>query len=190
MDEVVLDLLDAAKHVREVRIVNGLLPGAVADALRAEPSVALAFARRPADLQHADVVVLPGTKETLADLAWLEETRRRLEVGIEEHVALARWGAGGLVNSHGERFAGRSDAILPTFVAPAGHETEVTLRYASFKALLAPLGIQPERVVLSARLAWQLRLSNGDRAAASMLNESIGHSDTGNGRLPLGGRVS
>jgi adenosylcobyric acid synthase len=44
------------------------------DPLAAEPSVALAFARRPADLAQADVVVLPGTKQTLDDLAWLQGT--------------------------------------------------------------------------------------------------------------------
>jgi adenosylcobyric acid synthase len=44
------------------------------DPLAAEPSVALAFVRRPADLAGADVVVLPGTKQTLDDLAWLRST--------------------------------------------------------------------------------------------------------------------
>lgn len=60
------------------------------DPLAAEPSVALAFVRRPADLAPADVVVLPGTKQTQDDLAWLRATglaaaivaraRRRLPV--------------------------------------------------------------------------------------------------------------
>jgi adenosylcobyric acid synthase len=44
------------------------------DALAAEPSVHLAYARRPEDLALADVVVLPGTKQTLDDLGWLRET--------------------------------------------------------------------------------------------------------------------
>jgi adenosylcobyric acid synthase len=43
------------------------------DPLAAEPSVALAFARRPADIVAADVVILPGTKQTLDDLAWLRK---------------------------------------------------------------------------------------------------------------------
>jgi adenosylcobyric acid synthase len=42
------------------------------DALAAEPSVALAFVSRAADLARADVVIVPGSKQTLDDLGWLE----------------------------------------------------------------------------------------------------------------------
>jgi adenosylcobyric acid synthase len=42
------------------------------DPLAAEPSVALAFLSRPADLARADVVIVPGSKQTLDDLHWLE----------------------------------------------------------------------------------------------------------------------
>jgi adenosylcobyric acid synthase len=41
------------------------------DALAAEPSVALAFVERAEDADHADVLILPGTKQTLDDLDWL-----------------------------------------------------------------------------------------------------------------------
>jgi adenosylcobyric acid synthase len=43
------------------------------DALAAEPSVALAFVDRPKDLSAADLVILPGTKQTLNDLEWLHQ---------------------------------------------------------------------------------------------------------------------
>jgi adenosylcobyric acid synthase len=43
------------------------------DALAAEPSVELGYARTAAELEDADLVVLPGTKATLADLQWLRE---------------------------------------------------------------------------------------------------------------------
>jgi adenosylcobyric acid synthase len=39
--------------------------------LAAEPSVALRFVSRPEELLHADLVIVPGTKQTLDDLAWL-----------------------------------------------------------------------------------------------------------------------
>ncbi|HWF93125.1 MAG TPA: cobyric acid synthase [Terriglobales bacterium] len=42
------------------------------DALAAEPSVTLAFLRNPRDVALADVLILPGTKQTLDDLDWLE----------------------------------------------------------------------------------------------------------------------
>jgi adenosylcobyric acid synthase len=44
-----------------------------ADALAAEPGVLVRFAERPADLADVDLVVLPGSRATVADLAWLRE---------------------------------------------------------------------------------------------------------------------
>jgi adenosylcobyric acid synthase len=44
-----------------------------ADALAAEPGVLVRFATTPAELADADLVVLPGTRATVADLAWLRE---------------------------------------------------------------------------------------------------------------------
>jgi cell division protein FtsQ len=85
----------------------------------------------------------------------------RLAVAIEEHVAFARWGAEGLVNVQGERFAAISDAALPLFIGPPGTESEIARRYTRFAELLAPLGSSLERVVLSSRHGWQLRLANG-----------------------------
>jgi adenosylcobyric acid synthase len=41
------------------------------DALAAEPSIALAFVERADDAALADVLILPGTKQTLDDLEWL-----------------------------------------------------------------------------------------------------------------------
>jgi cell division protein FtsQ len=40
-------------------------------------------------------------------------------------------------------------------------ESEVTKRYVNFSKIVAPLGAPLERVALTARLAWQLRLANG-----------------------------
>jgi adenosylcobyric acid synthase len=43
------------------------------DALAAEPGVLVRFAVSPADLVGADLVVLPGSRATVADLGWLRE---------------------------------------------------------------------------------------------------------------------
>jgi len=85
----------------------------------------------------------------------------RLDVTLEEHVALARWGSTALVNTHGEMFHAASNAELPMFSGPAGMEKEVTERYEIFKRLLAPLKFEPRQIVLSPRRAWQLRLNSG-----------------------------
>ncbi|MEH1126611.1 cobyric acid synthase [Micromonospora sp. CPCC 206061] len=45
-----------------------------AEALAAEPGVRVRLTVEPAELADADLVVLPGSKSTVADLAWLRET--------------------------------------------------------------------------------------------------------------------
>ena len=115
-------------------------------------------------------VDLEAVRALFEGIPWVRraELRRgwpdRLEVRIEEHVALGRWGLRRepqLVNTHGELFHGQSDAALPVFAGPTSTEGEVTQRYLAFRGLLAPLALEPRQVLLSSRLAWQLRLSNG-----------------------------
>ena len=114
------------------------------------------FAVAPSEVREA-LEALPWVRRASVRRVWPD----RLEVSLEEHVALARWGDNGLVNIHGERFAGAADASLPLFLGPAGSELEMARRYARFSEALAPLGGALERVVLSPRYAWQLRLSSG-----------------------------
>ncbi|NJC70818.1 cobyric acid synthase [Planosporangium thailandense] len=45
-----------------------------AEALAAEPGVRVRITTEPADLADADLVILPGSKSTVEDLAWLRET--------------------------------------------------------------------------------------------------------------------
>lgn len=58
------------------------------EALACEPGVLVRWVREPADLAETDVIVLPGTKATVADLAWLRA--RRLDQAIRAHVASGR----------------------------------------------------------------------------------------------------
>jgi adenosylcobyric acid synthase len=44
------------------------------DLLAAEPGVRLRFVRSTAQVGHPDLIILPGSKATVADLHWLEET--------------------------------------------------------------------------------------------------------------------
>ena len=115
-----------------------------------------------------DLETVRGLFETIPWVRRVEVRRRwpdSLEVRIEEQVALARWGQQRketlLVNAHGELFRGQSDAVLPVLAGPSGTETEVARRYVAFRDLLAPLGLEPRQVLLSSRLAWLLKLSNG-----------------------------
>ncbi|HEY1838741.1 MAG TPA: cobyric acid synthase [Mycobacterium sp.] len=58
------------------------------EALACEPGVLVRWAREPADLADTDVIVLPGTKSTVADLGWLRE--RGLDRAIRAHAASGR----------------------------------------------------------------------------------------------------
>lgn len=85
----------------------------------------------------------------------------RLEVALEEHEALARWGEEGLVNTHGELFEAASDRTLPVFTGPAEACSEMASRFGSFVRSLAPIGRTVSVVTLSPRRAWTLRLDDG-----------------------------
>ena len=114
------------------------------------------FAVSPAEVR-AGLEALPWVRRASVRRVWPD----RLEVSLEEHVAFARWGSQGLVNTYGERFNGATDASLPVFFAPAGTELEMTQRYLRFAEAVMPLGARLDRVVLSERRAWQLRLDSG-----------------------------
>ena len=114
------------------------------------------FAVAPADVRAA-LEQLPWVRRASVRRIWPD----RLEVTLEEHVPLARWGDDALVNTYGERFNGHTEQALPVFLGPAGSEHELARRYARFAALAEPLGSALERVVLTQRYAWQLRLANG-----------------------------
>jgi adenosylcobyric acid synthase len=55
------------------------------DALACEPGVVVRFARQAAELADADLVVLPGTRATVDDLAWLRD--RGIDEAITRHAA-------------------------------------------------------------------------------------------------------
>jgi cell division protein FtsQ len=142
------------------------LKGNLKNTTRAEIEAALPraggnfFAADLAEVR-AGVERLPWVRRVAVRRVWPD----RLEVSVEEHVALARWGTGDemsrLVNTHGETFSGKTKEALPAFIGPGGTAAEVTRRYQRFAEIVAPLGTGVERVVLSPRHAWQLRLGNG-----------------------------
>jgi adenosylcobyric acid synthase len=55
------------------------------DPLAAEPGVAVRFVTSPAEVADADLVILPGSRATVADLAWLRE--RGLADAVAERAA-------------------------------------------------------------------------------------------------------
>ena len=103
------------------------------------PGVRLVWARSPADCADADLIVLPGSKATAADLAWMRE--RGLDRAVMEHAA--RGGSvlgicGGLqmlgtrlVDEHGVDGEGQGLGLLPlvTSFDPAKTVRRTTMRF-------------------------------------------------------------
>ena len=100
---------------------------------------------------------LPWVRTVNARRQWPD----RLEVVLEEHVPLARWGGEALIDTYGEVFTAAYDGKLPSFVGPQGSAKEIAIQYGYFRRSLAAIGQVPVQVQVSLRRAWQIRLENG-----------------------------
>ncbi|MFN0299105.1 MAG: cell division protein FtsQ/DivIB [Burkholderiales bacterium] len=106
-------------------------------------------------------------KQLVEEIPWVRnaDVRRqwpdRLEILVEEHRVLARWGDQKLINVHGELFVALARANLPMLNGPAGSEAEMARRYYRFRELVKPLDAEPVELLMSPRYAWTLKLSNG-----------------------------
>lgn len=144
--------------VTEVQ-VNGRLDHVTADQLSAVARKAVQGTFFTLDIA--------GARSQFEKLPWVRKVEvrrqwpRRLELEVEEHVALARWGDSALVNTHGEVFEAATDQTLPLFVGPYEQADEMARQYRRFTAQLAPIERSVTRVKLSARAAWQVRLDDG-----------------------------
>lgn len=144
--------------VREVRVV-----GAVEQVTRAQLEAVVRgelrgnFFTLDLEAARASFERLPWVRRVNVRRHWPD----RLEVALEEHEALARWGEEGLVNTHGERFEAASDRVLPVFRGPAEASAEMAQRFGTFVKAVEPLGRRVVVVTLSPRRAWTLRLDDG-----------------------------
>lgn len=140
-------------------VVTGDVAGLSADAVREQLAGRLSASFLGADLERARSLVaeLPRVRAVDVRRAWPDT----LVVRVEEHVPLARWSDRLMVSARGELFEAAPDAALPQLGGPPGTEREVVRRFLALRELVAPLGVEPVQLLLSARYAWQLKLSNG-----------------------------
>jgi adenosylcobyric acid synthase len=120
--------------IRLPRISNGT----DAEALAVEPGVSVRLVADPARLADADLVVIPGSKSTVADLEWLRRTG--LADAIAAHVAAGRPVLG---ICGGFQLLGRS--IVDTVESRAGAVAglgllDVDIEFESEKTLRTPTG--------------------------------------------------
>ena len=110
---------------------------------------------------------LEKTRDAFEKLPWARNVsvRRRwpdkLDVVIEEHQALARWGNIALVNTHGELFQAAADAELPVFYGPGDGVLEVTTNYGAYSQVMNQANIKIAQVSLSPRRAWEIKTDKG-----------------------------
>jgi cell division protein FtsQ len=122
---------------------------------------------------------LDKARAALAAVPWVRSVAlrrqwpRRLEVSIEEHEPLARWGAGGLVGASGETFAAAFAGTLPRFDGPDGYAPAMAERYAQWRAVLAPLALEITGLDVSPRGGWRVRTA---RDGGALVLE-LGHDD-------------
>jgi len=116
------------------------------------------------------------TRDAFEKLPWARKVSVRrswpdkLDVVIEEHQALARWGNIALVNTHGELFHAATDAELPVFYGPGNGVLEVTKSYGNYSQILNKADIKIAQVTLSPRRAWEIKTNKG-------LNIALGRTD-------------
>ncbi|HVY07421.1 MAG TPA: cell division protein FtsQ/DivIB [Burkholderiales bacterium] len=84
----------------------------------------------------------------------------RLEIMVEEHKPVARWGSTALVSAEGEVFEAAINTTLPVLHGPDGSAPEVVSRFRSFQEALEPVGRHVVQATLSARRAWKLKLDD------------------------------
>lgn len=112
---------------------------------------------------------LDALRASLESIPWVDRARverkwpNGVRVFITEHVAAARWGDSGLMNTRGELFLSDTRHIpqeLPQLVGPPGTEAQVAKLYLETYPRLLGVGMRLSRVELDARGAWQLTLGN------------------------------
>tara|TARA_B100000768_G_C11248573_1_gene362958 strand:+ start:111 stop:842 length:732 start_codon:yes stop_codon:yes gene_type:complete len=109
---------------------------------------------------------LDQTRHAFKKLAWVREIAIRkkfpdiLEVTIEEHKPIARWGRVGLVNSYGEIFNAASQEELPSFIGYETFAKEMTLKFTEMNKILSKELMQVGTITLSERLSWEVITDN------------------------------
>lgn len=114
-------------------------------------------------------VDLDAMQASLERIAWVDRARverkwpNGVRVTITEHVAAARWGEDGLMNTRGELFLRGARHIppeLPELNGPEGTQQQVARLYLDTYPRLLAVGLRLTRVELDARGAWELTVGD------------------------------
>jgi cell division protein FtsQ len=117
---------------------------------------------------------LDAAREAFEATPWVRsavirrEFPNRLSVQLQEHQAVAYWGAeseSSMVNSFGEVFEANVDDVeadaLPRLVGPQGQSAPLLAMYERLVPLFRPMGATVEQLDLSERGSWRVQLDSG-----------------------------
>ena len=106
------------------------------------------------------------TRNVFKKLPWVREVSVRriwpdkIEISIEEHQVIARWGNVGLVNDKGEFFNAAYQDDLPYFWGPKNFVSEITQKYFEINKILSKELMQIGTISMSDRLSWEIQTDN------------------------------
>jgi cell division protein FtsQ len=117
---------------------------------------------------------LAAARQAFESVAWVRKAvvRRdfpnRLRVQLEEHKAVALWGAerdSRLLNNFGEVFEANAGEVdqdgLPRLAGPDSQAAQVLAMYRAMKPMFEPLDLAVDQLRLSARGSWEVELDSG-----------------------------
>jgi cell division protein FtsQ len=131
------------------------------------------------DLEHAVgnlsrggflTVDVAAIRDRAKSLPWVDKVSVRrvwpdsLQLWVEEHVPLSRWGKGAVLNVRGEVFHPKPSSIpagLPHLFGPDGSEQELAKNYIQIKIRVASLGLKIKELAMDERRAWTVKLNSG-----------------------------
>jgi len=111
------------------------------------------------DLAAASVELrtVPWVRSVTLRRMWPDQ----LEVNVEEHHALARWGDSELINTKGERFTADYVGVLPYFDGPKGSEALMQSEFEQFHHQLKQISLSITDLEFTERGSWRLIADNG-----------------------------
>jgi len=151
------------------------------DAISSQPIRSVTFAGDLGRIARADLeafaarvqgaassaMTIESVREAARRIPWVRDAsvRRRfpdsIEVTLEAHEPLARWGEGALVSARGDVFTAPYQGFLPRFKGPEGAAPQMVRELPAIRAALAPLASAVTEIRLSPRGAWQVVLESG-----------------------------
>ena len=120
-------------------------------------------------------------RDVLLEIPWVNTaTVRRvwpdtLQIVIVEQLPIARWGAGGLVNSQGQLFFPLPETYppgLPELQGPVDSQTSVAVRYREMEKELDALALHINRIVLDERRSWKIEMDSGVTLLLGRVNDN------------------